>query len=76
MRRFALYKEVSSVLNEVCDQAIVDHRKLDEGIYRTTCENGLTVVVNYTTEDYSFDGVTVEAESYIVLEKERTMKAR
>lgn len=67
----ALYKEVSSVLNEVCDQAIVDHRKLDEGIYRTTYENGLTVVVNYTTEDYSFDGVTVEAESYIVLEKER-----
>lgn len=66
-----LYGEVSSVLNQVCDQAIVDHQKLDEGIYRTTYENGLTVVVNYTNEDYSGEGVTVDAESYIVLEKER-----
>jgi hypothetical protein len=66
----AIYHEVSSVLDKVRGQSIVNHEKLDEGIFRTTYENGLAVVVNYTDEDYSHDGITVAAKSYSVLERE------
>lgn len=66
-----LYNEASSVLNRVSGQAIVDHRKLAEGVYRTTYENGLAVIVNYSKDEYKDDSVTVGPESYAVLEKER-----
>ena len=63
------YHEISSVLDSQ-GQAIVSHEKLDEGVYRTTYENGFAVVVNYTDEDYSHNGVAVAAKSYSVLERE------
>lgn len=66
----ALYREASSVLNRVRGQCIVDHEKLTQGVYRTTYENGLVVVVNYTAEDYRGDGFTVVAGGYSVLERE------
>jgi AcrR family transcriptional regulator len=69
----ALYHEISSVLDRVRGQAIVNHEKLDEGVYRTTYENGFAVVVNYTDEDYSHNGVAVAAKSYSVLEREREL---
>ena len=60
------------MLGKVRGQSIVDHRGLQEGVYRTTYENGLAVVVNYTDEDYSHDG-TVAAKGYSVLEREREL---
>lgn len=66
----AMYHEVSSVLNRVRGQCIVGHEKLAEGVYQTTYENGLAVVVNYTAEDYRGNGFTVSAGGYSVLERE------
>ena len=69
----ALYHEISSVLDRVRGQSIVNHEKLHEGVYRTTYENGLAVVVNYTDENYSHNGIAVAAKSYSVLEREREL---
>ena len=61
------------MLDKVRGQSIVNHEKLHEGVYRTTYENGLAVVVNYTDESYSHNGIAVAAKSYSVLEREREL---
>jgi len=60
------YKEVNGILKQVRGQRIVDHNKLEEGVFKTTYENGLSVIVNYRQEAVVIDGVTIDAEQYYV----------
>jgi len=60
------YKDVNNVLKRVRGQSIKEHKKLDEGVYQTTYENGLSVIVNYRNEPVTVNGVTIEAEHYDV----------
>lgn len=61
-----LYQEVNEVLKHVINQPIISHRKMDDGVYETTYENGISIIVNYTNQSVTVDGNTVEAESYYV----------
>lgn len=61
----AIYKEVDAFLSTVQEQRIIDHVKLDEGVYKTTYENGNYVIVNYNDTRVTVDGNTIEAEGYL-----------
>jgi len=64
----SVYKELEAVLGRVVDQRIVDHKRLAEGVYQTTFENGISVIVNYGSDQVEFNGIQVDGFSYRVIE--------
>ncbi|MBO9597298.1 MAG: hypothetical protein J7559_05690 [Cohnella sp.] len=60
------YGKVNEVLGDVQRQAIVDHRKLARGVYRTTYEGGKSIIVNYNPYEVTVSGRTIAAKDYFV----------
>ncbi|GAA4062567.1 DUF5696 domain-containing protein [Amphibacillus indicireducens] len=60
-----IYHEVNDFLKHVQGETIEAHEILEEGVYRTTYENGAYVIVNYGLESVNVDGYTIEPQSYI-----------
>ncbi|AEE96978.1 DUF5696 domain-containing protein [Mahella australiensis] len=60
------YNEVKKLYKGTYDKRIISHEKLHEGIYRTIYEGDISVVVNYTGEDYIVNARVVKAHNYIV----------
>ncbi|MGN7761361.1 DUF5696 domain-containing protein [Paenibacillus sp. 22594] len=60
-----MYLEVNGVLKNVQNQRLTGHEKLADGVYKSTYENGVYVVVNYNRTAVLAEGRTIEAESYI-----------
>lgn len=58
------YIELNNALHDVQSQTITDHRKLAEGVYQTTFEQGKTIIVNYNDKAVNVDGITVDAKHY------------
>ena len=54
-----VYGKVNEALQGVKGAAIIDHRVLAEGVYRTSYDNGVHVYVNYNNEDYVTEGGTI-----------------
>jgi hypothetical protein len=59
-----MYAEVQKVLNNVRNQHIVKHTKLQNGVFETIFENGKWIKVNYNSASVTVNGVTVDALSY------------
>ncbi|WP_424768232.1 DUF5696 domain-containing protein [Paenibacillus sp. sgz302251] len=64
------YKEVSSILNKVADQPIVNHEQFAPRLYKTTYGNGTEIIVNYNDKPADVDGTTVQAYGFTVKEGE------
>lgn len=62
------YQNYNEALADVQDQFIVDHEKVNDGVFVTTYENGKRVYVNYNSRPYVNDGLVVEAESFAIEE--------
>ncbi len=62
------YQRANLALNDVQDKVIINHEKLDYGVYRTTYEGGKQVMVNYNSDMVSADGQEIGGESFIVIE--------
>jgi hypothetical protein len=60
------YNELNDALRDVQSQTIAEHRKLAEGVYQTTFEQGKTIIVNYNDKAASVDGITLGAKDYWV----------
>jgi len=58
------YQKDMAGLNQ---QAIVHHEKLDRSVTLTAYEDGTQVYVNYSMDDYTVEGSTVPARSYLVV---------
>ncbi len=63
----AEYKSVSAVLDGVQSSCIVNHKKLAKDVFVTTYENGTSVVVNYSTTDYTYQNTKVPAKGFIAV---------
>lgn len=61
-----LYKKFSSSLGDTYNQFITDHEKVASGVYKTTYENGKSVLVNYNYEAYNYEGTAVPARDFVV----------
>lgn len=64
-----LYKELRLIAEATRTQAIVDHCRVEEGVYRTQYEDGSAVIVNYNGYPVEVDGVTVDGLSYRLVER-------
>lgn len=62
------YKHFNKALGDVQNQFITDHRKLADGVFETTYENGKRIIVNYNMNPYVKGEIVVEAEDFIMLE--------
>ncbi|OXS61232.1 hypothetical protein B1A99_06880 [Cohnella sp. CIP 111063] len=62
-----LYKEANAVLSQVQGQTIAGHRKLADGVYETTYEKGLKIIVNYNKAAVTAQGTAIEARGYRVI---------
>jgi len=60
------YGYLSPVIRAVDGAVMISHRKLDEGVYLVTYDNGAQVAVNYSANAVLTEIGTVEAESYII----------
>ncbi|TSB47864.1 DUF5696 domain-containing protein [Alkalicoccobacillus porphyridii] len=61
-----LYHEVNDVLKNVANQSITSHQKLDDGVFETIYENGVSIIVNYNHEPVTVEGEAIEAQGYLV----------
>lgn len=61
------YERVNDAIGAVAHLEIVGHEKLSGGVYRTTYEDGRSVIVNYNDHPVVVDGVQVNAEDFVVL---------
>lgn len=59
-----IYNRVNEALKYVNDAYMVDHKIVDANVQAITYSNGITIYVNYGTEDAKVDGITVPARSY------------
>ena len=58
------YGYVSEALDGVYGLKIVKHEKVAKDVYKTTYENGTSIYVNYSDDDYKADGIKVAAQDY------------
>lgn len=64
------YRAINLKMQLVSDQFIVSHKQLAAHVYLTEYENGIQFVVNYGTDAYAYQGVTVAGNSFAVFDKE------
>lgn len=59
------YGKVSQVLGQVSGACIRDRVVLEKDVVRMDYDNGISIYINYRQTDWTGDGVTVEAESFL-----------
>lgn len=62
-----LYNKFNENLGDTYNQYITNHEKVADGVYKTTYENGKSVLVNYNYENYNYNGTTVEGRNFAVV---------
>lgn len=60
------YDRLNEALGGLTGLAITDHEKLQEGVYRTTFENGKSAVVNYNNEMAAVGAESIPALGYLI----------
>lgn len=58
------YAFVNGALSAVSDAQMVEHVKLSDTLARVTYSNGVTIYINYSSEDAQADGITIPARAY------------
>jgi len=65
-----IYEEVNSALSAVTSASVINHEILDDNnsVKKVSYDNGVVIYVNYSEEQFSSDGVTLEPKSYMVVQ--------
>lgn len=61
------YKEANYKLAETVGKQIIAHTRLDQQLYKTDYENGVSVYVNYSEVPIEYQGIKVDAKDYSVV---------
>ncbi len=62
-----IYGSVNKALSKVEGARIMNHTVLADGIVKVDYENGVSIFVNYTAKDYTFEEITVKAFDFAVV---------
>ncbi len=60
------YRKISQALNVVQGAKITDHSMVDVGVASISYDNGVTILVNYNSEEVLYGGETVPALGCLV----------
>lgn len=65
------YKEYYDILEKIYKSPIIGHQQLVNGVYMTTYENGIRIIVNYSDKTYADpeSSKTVDSMDFISIEK-------
>ncbi len=63
------YERLNQALGELQTETIIEHEIISEKVVRVTYEKGTQILVNYSTEDVTVDGVTVKARDFAVVKQ-------
>ena len=61
-----MYKEVNTVLGDLQDVEIQNHRRVQKEVFETVYADGTSIIVNYSDNDVEVDGRLVKSMSYDV----------
>lgn len=64
-----LYHTLNTELEAVQGQAITLHQQIDTDVYEVTYANGVKVIINYLSRPVQYEGNTVEAKDFLVIEE-------
>lgn len=64
-----IWKKVNDATGSLRGQLILRHEKLEDGVYRTTFEDGTQIVVNYNRNAVAYEGKTIAAQDFLVAEE-------
>lgn len=62
-----LYNKFKDSMGDLYNQFIVNHEMVAKGVYKTTYENGNSVLVNYNYSDYNYQGTVVPKRDFTVV---------
>lgn len=60
------YNEYKTVADKVWDSKIAAHQYIENDLFKTQYENGISVYVNYSSSDKTVNNLTVPAKWYVV----------
>lgn len=60
------YNRFSNDFNGTYNQYITNHEKIADNVFKTEFGNGVSVIVNYNYNDFTYNSTTVPARDYIV----------
>ena len=63
----SIYQRVNNALSPVIGAAWENRTVLENGVIKNTYSNGVDIIINYTEDSVTYDGVTVGPESYEVV---------
>ena len=61
------YDYMSPGLTETMNQTMVNHQFIAEGVVKVTYSHGVSIIINYTNQDFNYLGKVVGASSYEVI---------
>lgn len=62
----AIYTRMNEALNDVQDQVITNHEEVADQVFRTTYENGKSIIVNYNEQSVTVEEITVEPLDFAI----------
>lgn len=60
------YKKLDSINKKIAGKKIIGHTKVQDGVYETTYEGNVKVLVNYNKQNVNVAGKTIDAEGFLV----------
>ena len=60
------YETVAPALEAVEGANIEQHKALDTGVVCVTYSNGVSIYINYTSQDYTLQNIVIPASGYLV----------
>ena len=61
------YNAIRPIMAKISDSRMIAHTVLENGVRRTSYENGISVIVNYNQYDVMVDGNRIQANGYYVI---------
>ncbi|MFW5787826.1 MAG: DUF5696 domain-containing protein, partial [Halanaerobiales bacterium] len=58
------FEKAKEILEPIQNQKIIGHERLTKNVYKTTFEEGQSIIVNYNREEVEIDNYILEPRSY------------
>lgn len=65
----SVYERVDEALSAVEGSKMVEHKIIDSSVAQVKYDNGISIIVNYRVNEYTFNDIVVPACSYIIWEE-------
>ncbi|NLL88563.1 MAG: hypothetical protein GX228_06490 [Firmicutes bacterium] len=65
------YEEYYPIYQKIYGHRLVEHQLIQDGVAKSTFDNGISIIVNYNHYPVELEGVTIAAQGYCLLEEDR-----